>query len=142
MDRVVVDSTQRITQHYKPTLHKGVDIGWSSNEERNKIYANCEGIVAEIQDGLNNDPNASGSKGWGNYVYVKHPNGMYTRYAHLQKGLPVKKGQSVNENTVVGIMGNTGHSFGRHLHFEVATGYSSSTRINPEPYLTKPVYDG
>ena len=33
-------------------------------------------------------------------------------------------------------MGDSGRAFGRHLHFEVSTGYSSSTRINPEPYLT------
>ena len=140
MSRVVVDSEKRITQNYKKGVHNGVDIGWRANEEENKVYSNCEGIVAEIQDGLDNDTSATGSKTWGNYVYVKHPNGMYSRYAHLQKGIPVKKGQNVDEHTVIGIIGNTGKSYGRHLHFEVATGYSSSTRINPTPYLTQPIY--
>lgn len=139
-DRVVPRSSKRITQKYKKLTHKGVDIGWSSNEENNKIYANCEGVVYEIQDGQVNSKNSTGKKSWGNFVYIKHPNGMFTRYAHLKTKIPVKVGQSVDENTIVGIMGNTGNSYGRHLHFEVATGYSSSKRINPEPYLTKKVY--
>lgn len=139
--RVVNRSSERITQKYKSSTHKGVDIGWSSNEEDNKIYANCKGIVYEIQDGLKNDTKATGTKTWGNYVYIIHPNGYFTRYAHLQSGIPVKKGQDVDENTIVGIMGNTGRSYGRHLHFEVAKSYSSSTRINPTPYLTKKVCD-
>ena len=139
-DRVINRSSKRITQKYKPLTHKGVDLGWSKNEEDNKVYANCYGNVYEIQDGLDNIKGAKGVKSWGNYVYIKHPNGMFTRYAHLQKGIPVKKGQIVDENTVIGIMGNSGNSTARHLHFEVAKGYSSSKRINPEPYLKKPVY--
>lgn len=117
-----------------------MDIGWSRNEADNKVYANSVGVVYEVVDGKNRNPKASGASSWGNYVYIKHPNGMFTRYAHLQKGIPVKKGQNVDENTVVGIMGDSGKTTARHLHFEVAKGYSSSKRINPEPYLKKPVY--
>ena len=139
-DRVINRSSKRITQKYKPLTHKGLDLGWSRNEEDNKVYANCYGNVYEIQDGLDNIKGAKGVKSWGNYVYIKHPNGMFTRYAHLQKGIPVKKGQNVDENTIVGIMGDSGKTTARHLHFEVAKGYFSSKRINPEPYLKKPVY--
>lgn len=141
MSRIIYESEKRITQHYKKGKHNGVDLGWRSNEEYNKIYANCEGIVVEVQDGMGNQKGATGSKSWGNYVYIKHPNGMHSRYAHLEKGIPVKKGQNVDENTVVGIIGNSGNSYGRHLHFEVAKKYSSSSRINPEPYLTKAIYE-
>lgn len=137
-DRVVARSTKRITQEYKAGVHKGVDIGWVTNEEENKIYANCKGVVIATDDGLGN---MEGSTGWGNYVLVKHPNGMCTRYAHLQKNLPVKEGQEVDENTVIGIMGNTGRSYGRHLHFEVQTNESSLNRIDPTPYLSKAVYE-
>lgn len=137
-DKVVSRSTKRITQPYKAGEHRGVDIGWVSNEEENKIYANCKGTVIYTEDGLGN---MEGSSGWGNYVLIKHGNGMCTRYAHLQKKLPVKKGQVVDENTVIGIMGNSGRSYGRHLHFEVQTGESASTRIDPTPYLTKAVYE-
>jgi hypothetical protein len=141
MSRVIYESEKRITQHYKKGKHNGVDLGWRSNEEYNKVYANCEGMVAEVQDGMGNQKGATGTKSWGNYVYIKHPNGMYSRYAHLEKGIPVKKGQSVDENTVIGIIGNSGNSYGRHLHFEVAKKYSSTSRINPEPYLTKAIYE-
>lgn len=139
--RVVNRSKERITQNYKPLKHRGVDIGFSKDEENNKVYANSLGVVYEIKDGFDNNIRSEGAYTWGNYVLVKHPNGMFTRYAHLQKGLPVKIGEEVNENTVIGIIGNSGRSFGRHLHFEVATGYSSSKRINPTKYLTMAVYD-
>lgn len=140
MSRVIVNSENRITQKFKPTSHKGVDLGYSSNEEKNKVYANSEGVVYEIKDNRVNNTKASGNASWGNYVLVKHPNGMFTRYAHLKTGIPVKVGDKVNDNTIIGIIGNTGRSYGRHLHFEVATGYSSTTRINPEAYLIKAVY--
>lgn len=139
-DRVVPRSSKRITQKYKALSHKGVDIGWSSVEKNNEIHANCKGIVYEIQDNQVNNTKSKGKKTWGNYVYIKHPNGMFTRYAHLKVGIPVKVGQEVDENTIVGIMGNSGNSYGRHLHFEVATAYSSLKRINPTKYLRMPVY--
>ena len=139
--RVVNRSSERITQKYKPLQHRGVDIGFSKDEVNNQVHANCVGVVYEIKDGLVNNINSKGAATWGNYVLIKHPNGMFTRYAHLQKGIPVKQSQEVNEETVIGIIGNTGRSYGRHLHFEVATGYSSSKRINPTEYLNKPVYD-
>ena len=139
-DRVVNESSKRIKVHYG-NGHNGVDIGWRADESQNRVYANCVGVVKEIQTGIPNLPGATGKKSWGNFVLIEHPNGMYTRYAHL-KDVFVKVGQHVDENTCIGIIGNTGDSYGRHLHFEVQTGYSASTRINPEPYLTKPVYDG
>lgn len=140
--RVINRSSKRITQKYKVLTHKGVDLGYNGkDEEQNKVYANCVGVVYEIQDGLSNNLKSKGSATWGNYVYVKHPNGMFTRYAHLKKGIPVKQGQKVDENTCIGIIGNSGKSYARHLHFEVSKAYSSAKRINPTEYLTKPVYE-
>lgn len=148
MDRVIYESSKRITDHYgesivqgKKRFHHGVDLGWRSDESQNIVYANCDGVVDTAVDGLDTMPVSSGS--WGNYVLIRHPNGMYTRYCHLRKwSVKVKKGDSVNRNTQLGVIGESGAVTARHLHFEVQTGYSSSTRINPEPYLTKPVYDG
>ena len=141
MNRVITNSVNRITKHFGKT-HKGVDLGWSDNENDNYVHANCKGVVKEIVDGKNRNILATGASSWGNYVLIKHPNGMYTRYAHLIKyTIPVKVGQEVDENTIVGTMGTSGVTYGRHLHFEVATGYSSATRINPEPYLSKAVYE-
>lgn len=141
-DRVINESSKRITCAYEGyTGHKGVDLGWRQDESQNKVYANCKGTVAEVQDGLDRIAGASGVKSWGNYVLVKHSNGMYSRYCHMKKGLLVKKGQEVDENTQLGIIGDSGNTTARHLHFEVQTDYNSSTRINPTEYLTKAIYE-
>ena len=137
--RVIENSPNRITQHYKPGEHRGVDLGWEYDERANIVYSNCEGVVYETLDHIPHMSEKGG--GWGNYVLIKHPNGMFSRYAHLQENLPVKKGQQVYADTQVGIIGDTGRAPFRHLHFEVQTGYSSNTRINPEPYLTDYIYN-
>ena len=141
-DRVINESSKRITCAYEGyTGHKGVDLGWRQDESQNKVYANCKGTVVEVQDGLDRIAGASGVKSWGNYVLVKHSNCMYSRYCHMKKGLLVKKGQEVDENTQLGIIGDSGNTTARHLHFEVQTDYNSSTRINPTEYLTKAIYE-
>lgn len=141
-DRVINESSKRITCAYEGYAgHKGVDLGWRQDESQNKVYANCKGTVVEVQDGLDRIAGASGVKSWGNYVLVKHSNCMYSRYCHMKKGLLVKKGQEVDENTQLGIIGDSGNTTARHLHFEVQTDYNSSTRINPTEYLTKAIYE-
>ena len=136
--RVVPRSGKRITKAYKKGSHNGVDIGWSSNEKNNIIHPNCAGVVAELRTGMGKDLSAKGAATWGNYVLIRHSNGYYTRYAHL-KSVSVKVGEEVTALSEVGIMGESGRAYGRHLHFEVATGYSSTKRIDPTPYLTAPV---
>lgn len=138
-DRVINESSKRITQAYGG--HNGVDLGWRQDENQNKVYANCKGTVVEIQDGLGNLQGSTGVQSWGNYVLIKHGNGYHSRYAHLKSGILVKKGQEVDENTQLGVIGDSGNAYGRHLHFEVATGYSSTTRVDPTPYLTKAIYE-
>lgn len=138
-NRVINDSVNRITQGYG-NGHRGVDLGWRSDENQNKVYANCKGTVYATLDGVSNGSEYGG--GWGNYVLIKHPNGMFSRYAHLQNGLKVKNGQNVDENTVLGIIGDSGRAYGRHLHFEVQTSASSNDRINPIEYLDKPIWSG
>ena len=49
MDRVVFDSTHRITQGYG-NGHRGIDLGWRSDEEQNKVYSNCPGTVYATLD--------------------------------------------------------------------------------------------
>lgn len=139
---IVYNALERIKQEYSEK-HRGIDLGWNSSytEEQNyHVYANCEGTVAEIQTGIPNDKGCGGVRSWGNYVLVRHPNGMYSRYAHL-KEVYVNVGDNVNESTLLGYMGETGNAYGVHLHFEVQTGYSSNTRINPKPYLSKKIYE-
>lgn len=56
--------------------------------------------------------------GFGNLVIIRHHNGLETFYAHLSKHLVVPN-QEVKAGDVIGLGGNTGHSYGSHLHFEV-----------------------
>lgn len=126
-------SNLRITQHYGNQGHKGVDLGGTSDK---KVFANAYGTVEAIQTGLGNLKGSTGTKSWGNYVLIKHPNGLKTRYAHLQSVL-VKKGQTVKEGEQIGVQGNTGNSYGVHLHYEL---YKNGVRVNPEAYIETPCY--
>ncbi|MHB8260848.1 MAG: peptidoglycan DD-metalloendopeptidase family protein [Bacteroidia bacterium] len=56
--------------------------------------------------------------GYGNVVIIRHNNGLETVYAHLSKIL-VQPEETVVSGTQIGLGGNTGHSYGSHLHFEV-----------------------
>lgn len=56
-------------------------------------------------------------RGYGNYVVIRHPNGLETLYAHLTKKL-VDENEVVKAGDPIGLGGNTGRSTGTHLHFE------------------------
>lgn len=56
-------------------------------------------------------------RGYGQYVVIRHDNGLETVYGHLSKQL-VKENQQVRAGDVIGLGGNTGRSTGSHLHFE------------------------
>ena len=56
-------------------------------------------------------------KGYGNYVVIRHPNGLETIYGHMSKNL-VSENQEVRAGDPIGLGGNTGRSTGSHLHFE------------------------
>ncbi|MFN6486299.1 MULTISPECIES: peptidoglycan DD-metalloendopeptidase family protein [unclassified Nostoc] len=96
-------------------LHKGIDI---ANNEGTPIQAAADGTVSSA--GNAND-------GYGNKVIIDHVNNEQTAYAHASKIL-VSNGQQVKQGQVIALMGNTGHSFGNHLHFEIRV---AGTPINP-----------
>lgn len=73
---------------------------------------------------------------WGNYVCIKGTDGLYYYYCHM-KSRAVTAGQTVNAGDKLGVMGNTGYSFGAHLHFEVRSA-DGKTKINPETILGIP----
>ncbi|WP_059005948.1 transglycosylase family protein [Streptomyces specialis] len=78
------------------------------------------------------------SAGWsdsfGYEVIVKHADGMYSEYAHLS-AISVSEGQPVVSGQQLGRSGSTGNSSGPHLHFEVRTGESFGTDVDPLAYL-------
>ena len=90
------------------TYHQGVDLATPLGTP---VWASSGGTVSF----------AGWGGGYGNVVYVDHPDGRQTRYAHLSK-IYVKVGQSVNQGQVIAASGSTGRSTGPHLHFEMRIG--------------------
>jgi murein DD-endopeptidase MepM/ murein hydrolase activator NlpD len=68
---------------------------------------------------------------WGYYVSIYHDSTYSTLYAHMSS-VAVSAGQKVKKGDIIGYVGNTGYSFGNHLHFEV---YKDGTRVNPGAYV-------
>jgi murein DD-endopeptidase MepM/ murein hydrolase activator NlpD len=69
--------------------------------------------------------------GYGNYVRIQHGGGVATGYAHINS-FAVRSGQWVNAGQVIAYAGNTGNSFGCHLHFEV---YINGGYTNPANFM-------
>jgi murein DD-endopeptidase MepM/ murein hydrolase activator NlpD len=68
---------------------------------------------------------------YGLYVVVVSPGGIETLYAHLDS-ISVSAGEYVGQGQVLGAVGSTGYSTGRHLHFEVI---DNGVRVDPLSYL-------
>mgnify|MGYP002777679519 CR=1 FL=1 len=100
--------------------HKGVDLDLETGDP---VYAAFDGIVRIVGwDG----------SGYGRFVMVRHYNGLETLYGHLSKAL-VENGQLVKAGDQIGLGGNTGRSFGSHLHYE--------TRYEGNPFSPTHIYD-
>lgn len=91
-------------------MHRGVDLGLCHGEDRS-ILAAFSGVVKLVR-------NQGRRKGYGRYVIIDHGNGLTTLYAHLAKW-NVNIGDTVQAGDTIGVGGNTGRSFGAHLHFEM-----------------------
>lgn len=102
------------------TYHLGVDLAPGCNAP---IYAAAPGRVIY----------AGSFSGYGNHIKVDHGNGVVTSYSHIKSGgILVGYGQHVAPGQNIALVGNTGQSFGCHLHFEVRLNGSA---VNPVPYL-------
>lgn len=86
--------------------HKGLDI---AANEGTDIYAAADGVV--ISAGWN-------SGGYGYMVQIDHLNGYQTVYGHMSSVFAVEN-QTVTKGQLIGAVGDTGNSYGSHLHFEV-----------------------
>lgn len=104
---------------YVPGVHPAIDI---AGAEGAPVYATDSGVVVY--------------SGWSNYGYgyllvIDHGNGWQSAYAHLS-AIGVGCGQSVFQGGSIGAVGNTGYSFGSHLHFELVYG---GAKLNPLDFL-------
>ncbi|PNV73346.1 M23 family peptidase [Leptospira inadai serovar Lyme] len=111
--------TSRLGRRWN-ALHAGVDIACPNGS-----------IVIAAADGLVVDSKRDG--GYGLRVVIQHPqiNGIQTLYAHNSL-LFVKQGDKVKKGQVLALSGNTGHTTGPHVHFEVRY---QNVVLNPEHYL-------
>lgn len=97
-------------------MHKGVDF---AAPRGTPIYAAGDGTIAKI------GPFSS----YGNYVRIKHRQGLETAYAHMSRFKPgLRGGSRVKQGDVIGYIGTTGRSTGPHLHYEVMV---SGNQVNP-----------
>lgn len=125
------------TQKGNTIYHEGkcLDFLWSSahNGPNAEVYSIGDGVVTFA--GVENKS--------GNVVYIKHTNGMVSNYAHLSK-ITVKKGDNVVMGQQVGNMGNTGESYGNHLHLSIWSSMSvyqkSPTKTDVDPLQVLEVY--
>ena len=133
--RVLESGMCIITQNYKKDIHDGIDIV-NTNSKGDHILgwivAHSDGVVV----GYRNNCKGFEKGSYGNYVKIRHNDGYYTLYAHMgYNTVKVKTGDKVKAKQVLGYMGNTGYSFGGHLHFEVRN--KSDIKINPTSYLNE-----
>ena len=106
-----------------------------------EIYSVAGGTVVGVQDGLPEQipgklpEDATIQMAGGNYVVVDISNGRFAFYAHMQPGsLKVKKGDTVKQGQVLGLLGNSGNTDTPHLHFHVMDG-PSPLLSNGLPYV-------
>ncbi len=102
--------------------HLGIDIAAG---EGASVYAADSGVVT-MAGGV--------TSGYGNVIMIDHGNSFVTLYAHLSQ-INVKPCQGVTVGQLIGLAGNTGNSFGAHLHFEVREngGFINPWNVLPAP---------
>lgn len=119
--------TARPSSHFGPRwrrFHYGLDLAQPTGEP---IYAAFDGVVRISKY----------NRSYGNLVIIHHPNGLETYYAHMSKR-HVQAGQEVKAGEIIGLCGNTGRSYGSHLHFEIR--YQGNA-INPETVIDCNTHD-
>lgn len=137
--KVLSSGVCRITQPYHINGQKGYSYDhWGIDivdfsQGYNALGWVCAHTAGTVKETRNNCTGFE-QNSYGNYVLIQHPNNMYTLYAHFAYNtVQVKVGQKVSAGQKLGYMGNTGTSYGGHLHFEVRQ--SNGYKIDPEKYL-------
>ena len=104
-------------------MHTGIDISGGGVHGKPIIASKSGKVIIATAS------TPSAYWGFGTFVLLDHGNGISTLYAHMSR-LGTSAGTTVKQGQVIGYVGNTGNSFGSHLHFEV--------RVNGKP--TNPLY--
>lgn len=111
-------------RYRKGGYHGGVDF---PNPTGTPVKAMWDGIVEYVRHMTTS---------YGKHVKMRHPNGLDTLYAHMSQTL-TSTGAKVGAGQVIGRVGDTGNSFGSHLHLELRPrGAGHNSARNPMPYLS------
>lgn len=117
----------------RPT-HNGGDFGYGNALNGATVGCAGPGTIIESRNDAHEDP---GSGSFGNYALVEHGdiggNTYQTLYAHMQFGTVLPTSTAVSKGTTLGLVGNTGGSFGAHLHFET---HQNGTPIDPLVWMS------
>ena len=120
--------------------HEGLDL-FNIDKDLSDIPIQtiAEGVVVYARTGCPSSTQFSDNTilrecgaGWGNHLVIDHGNNIYSRYGHMRfDGVYKSVGDKVNKDEIIGLMGNSGRSEGRHLHLEI--GYYSDDFDSCEP---------
>lgn len=117
-----VEGYLNVSQGYRKG-HPAVDINTMGASPR--VFAVQSGVVVRVAE----------VDGYGKQVVLDHGNGIQTQYAHLQE-IHVEQGDYLKEGETLGLVGDTGWSDGKHLHFQITiTGDLADRSIDPMKFL-------
>lgn len=130
---VIGNRDYRSSSSRRSGWHTGEDIGVAGGSASARINIPMGGTVVSAGWG------AGGGSAFGNAVLVRLNNGDYMFFAHLST-IGVRKGQKLKPGNFIGTVGNTGNSYGAHLHLEIRTRASGGSFGNRESWrFTDPI---
>ncbi|MCF8239693.1 MAG: M23 family metallopeptidase [Saprospiraceae bacterium] len=118
--------------------HRGTDIALfpyrfiKMDNDQVEVIAAASGTILDKSDG-NTDKNCGSNMLQANYIMIGHSDGSRALYFHMKKNSVTTKsiGETVEAGEYLGVIGSSGNSSGPHLHFEVWSGSTVATRIDP-----------
>ncbi len=126
---MIFEGRNRVTSGFRlpdRRNHNGIDVVGDDDRTVRATVSGTVGTAGKVPRG------ADRTWEWGNYVRINADDGTQHYFCHMADGsLRVRRGQRVAAGAPLGIMGNTGYSFGAHTHYEVRR---NGKPINPAPY--------
>ncbi|MCC7304306.1 M23 family metallopeptidase [bacterium] len=130
----IFSAPKQVNQWYGNTVYEKPHSGIDFAVTHENIVAPAEGKVVVSAYHKKSQCNAGG-----NYLGIKHPNGLYSYYFHI-KSAAYTTGSYVKKGSKIATSGNSGmyncEPLAAHLHFEVRTSMAGTSHVNPVPYFT------
>jgi murein DD-endopeptidase MepM/ murein hydrolase activator NlpD len=120
--------------------HRGTDIGiypysfYKMDNDMVEVIAAAAGtIITKVDGNFDKNCNTTASGATPNHIIIQHADGSRALYLHMKKGSLTTKnvGDAIAQGEFIGRVGSSGSSSGPHLHFEVWSGSTSTTLVDP-----------